>query len=313
MKNSIRDYFTFTNSERNGVIILLCLILIVPLIISVSIPKKSDTVYNDSLMRVETEAFLREIQNGRQYLAVVTTGKENNDNSKFISRFKPFHFNPNTATLQDYCKMGFTERQSATIINYREKGGKFYKKEDFNKLYVVDEEAYKIFEPFIILPPDENKNSDKNPHKSPVADYPTSKGLSSQSVNVEINSADSLELLTIRGIGPVFASRIIKYRNKLGGFASRQQLMDVYGLDSTRYPEISKQINVDTSLIRKIDINNIPLDQLQKHPYVGYRLAKAITDKRIQSGGFKSFNDLEKSLVSNKPRILKLKPYILIR
>jgi len=101
---------------------------------------------------------------------------------------------------------------------------------------------------------------------------------------IEINSADSLALLDLPGIGPVFAKRIIKYRQMLGGFAYPEQLKEVYGMDSARLSGFIKQIRIDTSGIRRIDINKATFKELLAHPYLEYEQVKAIARFRDKKG-----------------------------
>ncbi len=93
---------------------------------------------------------------------------------------------------------------------------------------------------------------------------------------VELNSADTASLISIHGIGPVFASRILKYRKLLGGYYKKEQLLEVYGIDSLVYINIEKQITLDTSLIKKIKVNTAEFKELLKHPYLKYEDVKAI-------------------------------------
>lgn len=101
---------------------------------------------------------------------------------------------------------------------------------------------------------------------------------------IEINSADSLTLLDLPGIGPVFAKRIIKYRQMLGGFVYPEQLQEVYGMDSARLSGFINQIRIDTSEIRKMDINKATFKELLAHPYLEYEQVKAIARFRDKKG-----------------------------
>lgn len=109
---------------------------------------------------------------------------------------------------------------------------------------------------------------------------------------IEINSADSLTLLDLPGIGPVFAKRIIKYRQMLGGFAYPEQLKEVYGMDSARMSGLINQIRIDTSGIRKMDINKATFKELLAHPYLEYEQVKAIARFRDKKGRLVSPGEL---------------------
>lgn len=109
---------------------------------------------------------------------------------------------------------------------------------------------------------------------------------------IEINSADSVALLELPGIGPVFAKRIIKYRQMLGGFAEAGQLMEVYGMDSLRMAGIIRLIRIDTTGIRRLDINKATFKELLAHPYLEYEHVKAIARFRDKKGRLVSPGEL---------------------
>ena len=92
-------------------------------------------------------------------------------------------------------------------------------------------------------------------------------------VEIEVNSADTIQWKMLKGIGPVFANRICKFRNILGGFYKLEQLLEVYGMDSSRYEEIFPFLSLDTRLLPQITLNNTTVQELKKHPYLSYHLA----------------------------------------
>ncbi|RYY06976.1 MAG: helix-hairpin-helix domain-containing protein, partial [Sphingobacteriaceae bacterium] len=114
----------------------------------------------------------------------------------------------------------------------------------------------------------------------------------------------------IKGIGPAFATRILKYRNRLGGFYRKAQLMEVYGLDSTKYEEISNQIEINAEAILKINLNTCDFDQLKQNPYLSFKQINAIIQYRKQHGSFKSSSDLKNIAILNDEVIRKLEPYL---
>lgn len=127
-------------------------------------------------------------------------------------RVETFRFNPNTADAEELQRLGFSQKQAAAIINYRAKGGRFARKADFAKSFVVADSVYRRLEPFIDIP------------------------------RVDINKADSAALDALPGIGPYFAARILEYRTQLGGFRSTEQLMDIKYFDKEKYDALSDLI-----------------------------------------------------------------------
>lgn len=127
---------------------------------------------------------------------------------------------------------------------------------------------------------------------------------------VDINNADSSKLDEIKGIGPAFANRIIKYRERLGGFYKKEQLLEVYGLDSVKYAEIKDQISINPSSIKTININTADFNALKSSPYLSYKQINAIIQYRKQHGNYNSISDLKKIVILTPQILDKIAPYI---
>ncbi len=107
---------------------------------------------------------------------------------------------------------------------------------------------------------------------------------SAEKVLLEINNADSVSLLSLYGIGPVFASRIIKYRKLLGGYCRKNQILEVYGMDTLRYNGFEDDIRVDTQKIQKIYLGSVDFRTLLRHPYLDYEQVKTFISYRDKNG-----------------------------
>ena len=162
------------------------------------------------------------------------------------------YFDPNKADISKLTEFGFKNYQSNNLIKYREKGGSFNTPSDLLKIYGIDTTFFlSIKENIRIDKPKNGRDSVKI-----------------TKISVEINSADSTLLLKLNGIGSVFSSRIIKFRELLGGFYSKEQLLEVYNLSEETYENIKDNISVDSTLIRKIRINLADYKELLRHPYL---------------------------------------------
>ena len=115
----------------------------------------------------------------------------------------------------------------------------------------------------------------------------------SKQLSLDINLSDSLQFTQLHGIGKVFSSRIVRYRNWLGGFHSKKQLLEVYGIDSTLLARISPNIVLASSTLQKININTANYKVLAAHPYISYKMAKSIVKYRDHHGPFKALSDLK--------------------
>lgn len=205
-------------------------------------------------------------------------------------------FDPNKIDSTIALAAGLTDRQMKVILNYLAKGGVFRTKKDFSRMYCIPEFQFKKLEPFLLLP-DSIKQADK-------------KKFQHKSVRVDIGTADSLTLMQLRGIGPVFASRIIKYREKLGGFYSKDQLREVFGMKDSLFDAISPFITLnDTLPFRYIHLNSDSSSILASHPYIRWKLAGIICSYRVQHQII-SPADITALPLVNEEIFRKLAPYL---
>ena len=126
---------------------------------------------------------------------------------------------------------------------------------------------------------------------------------------IDINSADTAVLRSLYGIGPVLSQRIVRYRDLLGGFVRKDQLLEVYGLSKECYSGISDRITVNATN-KKIKINEATIQELKKHPYIDYYQAKAIVDYRNSGHHIANMQDLLLINLIDETTATKLQGYI---
>lgn len=126
---------------------------------------------------------------------------------------------------------------------------------------------------------------------------------------IELNKADTSSLKTIPGVGPSYAQRIVKYRESLGGFVSKSQLREIWGVDNELFNQIEPFLTLEPT-INKLRINNVNFNKLNSHPYISYRQAKVIMDIRTRKGKIQSINRLTLLDEFNNKDIERLRPYI---
>jgi competence protein ComEA len=208
------------------------------------------------------------------------------------------NFDPNSASPTELMSVGIPKYIAERINQYRLKGGKFRVKSDLAKIYGFDSTLYQTLMPYIELPDKlEAKKIDKPKIDVRVAEY-------------DINIADTTDLKLVRGIGSVLASRIIKYRQALGGFISSDQVNEVYGLDSLVILEL-KAFHISSGFSpEKIKINHASDQELDKHPYISLKQAKAIVTFRLQHGSYRSIDDLKQIKLLDARVIERIQPYI---
>ena len=126
---------------------------------------------------------------------------------------------------------------------------------------------------------------------------------------LDINIADSLALIALPQIGEVMASRIHRYRERLGGFVSMEQLYEIKGMDSARFAIIQSYIILENKEIRKIEVNRDEFKTLLRHPYLEYDQVKAIVNYREHRGLIKNWEQLKGIIGETNPLLEKYVGY----
>lgn len=129
-------------------------------------------------------------------------------------------------------------------------------------------------------------------------------------LTVAMNSADTLTWQLLRGIGPSYARRIVKYRELLGGYIRKEQLLEVYGFTPEMYEKIAPYVVFDEVQIRKIKINETTLKELSRHPYIDYYQARDIIDFRNRGHLFLDPEDLMAIPTMDTSTLQRLIPYL---
>jgi DNA uptake protein ComE-like DNA-binding protein len=211
------------------------------------------------------------------------------------SALELFLFDPNKATDSEFLRLGFSDKQIATIRKYLDKGGVFRSKADFFKIRVISENQKRILSDWIVI--------------ESVSKVSTKENFVVNTSTIEINSADSIQLKQLPGIGSVLSKRIVKYRDLLGGFYSVSQLKEVYGLNEQTISLIEEKVTVDITRIRKIDVNFADANELSRHPYLKKNLANKIVKFRTKNGSIRDLAILRDSMILNIDEYNRIKPY----
>jgi competence protein ComEA len=305
--SAIQRFFDFSKGERRGLWVLLLILILLLLtqifVTNFYLPKKSGKLPKEMEKKVN-DFYLRQ-QFIEDSLAINKT--ENYDKFKENISTKhttlhPFPFNPNNLPEKSWKALGLSDKQIKTIKNYEAKGGKFYVKEDLKKIYSISETEFNQLEPYILIPHVEgNKKYTEKTSTTPTK------------LLLNLNTADSLELQKIPGIGIKLSGRIIRFRNALGGFYAKQQLLEIYGFDTNNYQQISSYLYINQNDIKQININTANYVELNKHPYIDAYLAKTIIQLREKNGRYTSIEDMKKQTKLYNDLFLKLKPYLSVQ
>jgi competence protein ComEA len=308
MHNFIKSYFYFSRSEKYGILLFIIIIMAI-----FFIPAYLN--YRGKPAQVNFTQYGKEI---RAFEAALQTDTIQNFNRNFVPDFErvegsitenklhPFAFDPNVLGGEQLMVLGLSEKQVKTILNYRNKGGRFYRKEDLKKIYGISENEYRILEPYISINIPGNTKGTKALYAGDGKPFQYWKTI------IDVNTADSVDLLEIKGVGPTFAHRILRYRNKLGGFFEKEQLLEVFGMDSVRFAKIADFCTVGNSAVRKINMNTATVSDFKKHPYFDYYLAKSIVDYRIIHGPYAKVEQLKYTPLIYEDLYKKIAPYLTV-
>ncbi|MCC7332864.1 MAG: helix-hairpin-helix domain-containing protein [Flavobacteriales bacterium] len=304
---SIKDYFSFSKSEKRGIMMLLIIILL--LVISFQfidkfrIFKQTDfTQFEKELDEFEKEYKEQKLKDSLEFIQK----QSNNLPTEF------FNFNPNTINDSDWSKLGLENWQIKTINNYKSKGGEFRIKSDVKKIYGMKDTLYNLLYPYIELPDSSKRNNSTNwesQNNYPKKNYTK---FEKEKLSIDINLCDTTELQKLKGIGSGYAKRIIKYRESLGGFINVNQLKEVYGFNDNLFNQISPYIKISNNNPNRININEIDVEQLKKHPYIGWKLAKLIVAYRKTHGNFKDVSEIRKIHLITDEIYSKIAPYLTV-
>ncbi len=278
---SIKELFTFNKAERRGIFVL-ALIIVLLLIYRVFGPFSMEVATDgNGQFQQDIARFLESEKKGDEQKPEKKNKKQKVRTKHYYGQQKlnPRPFDPNVMSYEQWIEMGLSEKQARTIEKYKAKGGRFRVAEDFRKIYCISEKEFDELSPYIIISPELNEDF----HEREKEEIP---------LKLELNSVNEEQIQCVRGIGPAFASRIIKYRNLLGGYVELDQLMEVYGMDSVRFRQISPFFSINPDSVQRIDLNTCSYKDLLRHPYISKQVAFAIIDFRKSSGHYNSVEEL---------------------
>lgn len=283
----LKDYFSFSSSDRNGFVVLISIIILV-IILTYTLPRFLEVNQKSDL------STFKEIVTNFYYTEKV---EEVIIHKELHELFK---FDPNKLTREQMQRFGFNQQLSNTFENYIAAGGKFRNNEDVLKIFGMTDSIFEKLEPYMEI-------------AAQVAD---AKPVEFEQVGavlkprVELNSADTSQLIGLPGIGSVLSARIIGYREILGGFHNINQLMEVYGISEEVFERLKALVNVEQSYIRKIDINLASFNELLRHPYINFDQARSISRFVQLNNNIHNLNELLENGVIDSISFYRILPYL---
>ena len=201
-------------------------------------------------------------------------------------------FRIDTATVEYLQTLGFTARQAALVVRYREMIGGYRNFAEFKECYAVDSTMAELLKPYIIFPKEETPSIVAIPEL------------------VDINSADSATLVRLPGIGAKSAQAIIEYRKLLGGYYDISQIKALSVVTEENFCKFSQQIYCDSARIEKIYINFARPKELEVHPYLSNRMLRQIINHRELKGGWSTIEEMIDSKIFNTEEAARIAPYL---
>lgn len=317
MKQAVKDYLSYSRKEMIGVlsfVLLLTLMAIVPALI----PERKNAFAEidlstdlDCLLATNNDQN-KEVQN-KEPFEEDNQAKSSPEESSKKSATSFFFFDPNNISDQEWKQLGIKDKAVATINKYKAHGGIFKKPEDILKLYGVPDEVKKALLPYVKIRSDDLYARPKNIEKAsdrrvynPEPDFTRREIL-----KIDINKADSIEWESLPGIGAKLAARIIKFRDRLGGFVTTSQISEVYGIQDSTFQKLKSRLTGGGE-VKKLNVNIEDEKVLAQHPYIQFKLARLLVQYRKEHGSFRSIDDLEALTFLQQNEIDKLKPYLTI-
>jgi len=319
----IRDYFGYSHKETRGFLVLLfltILCLLIPFVYRlVSDRTPIDTSVADQ-RKLDSLVALMQTEEAKQPQFADRGEKEKTTAERF-SEPKLVHFDPNTISVAGWQQLGVPRWMAERIEKYRSKGGQFRRKKDLLKIYDFPPDLYDQLEPYITIKETSRSTQFKNDRFSESKPFPNQPYKTSERPAYperpakpvlqpfDINTADTAQLIALKGIGATLAGRIVKFRDALGGFISTEQFRDIYGLDSLALNELQTFGKI-RSAVHKIPVNTASAEELDRHPFLSRRQAQIIVNYREQHGAYTSIESLKPIRILDAKTIEKIAPYL---
>jgi len=284
LKN-IKSHFKFNKQERSGIFYLLLLIILVQI---------GYFIFHSNSNENSTASFSLDAASQSQIDALKLKALK-------ADAVKIFPFNPNFINDYKGYALGMSVAEIGRLLAFREADKYVNSAEEFQKVTLISDSLLKVISPYFKFPDWTQKSKQYSVGTNKKSHYkssPPSKGLRkhfSEKVEIkDLNTATAEELKKISGIGEVLSARIVKFRNRLGGFLIDDQLYDVYNLE----PEVVKMILTKFKVFKKpvhekININTSSAYKISSLVYIKYDVAKNIISYRLKNGPFSNLNELK--------------------
>ncbi len=216
-----------------------------------------------------------------------------------------------TASVEYLSRWGLSRRQAEVVVRYRDARGGIFSEEELRECYVISEQVADAMMPFVCFRAKPNAEVESNAETKSREEVQPKKD--ARKPLVEINSADSAQLVAVRGIGAKSAAEILKYRKLLGGYYSVEQISELKCVTEHNFEQILQQIYCDSCKIQKIDINFAPPKEVARHPYMSAAALRKIIKQRQLKGGWSRIEEMVEDKILSEDEAKRLAPYLWFR
>lgn len=303
----MKHYLKFSKKELLGLFILIIVILFFTILPFVRPRSKKElltetnrTALNDLANTLSSSASKEDAQTGS-----FNQGDQQPSYAHVPLKATLFSFDPNTLNEAGWKQLGLRQRTIRTIINYRKKGGHFYKAGDLQKIYGLHPDEFERLLPYIVIP---GRSLQTTGTAAPAYEKTY---IRTPPQPIDINAADTTAYKSLNGIGSKLAARIVNYREKLGGFYRISQVGETYGVPDSTFRKIQPFLRLDKPDIRRLNINTAAYEALNAHPYISSKLAYLIVKQR-KAAPIASPEALQALVAQTNDVFEKLEPYVQI-
>lgn len=305
MKRIVKEYFIFSKKERNAAIILLLLVTVFLAAPYLYTPKKSPPKIGKDLEAYLDSDSVSNTDFGRRNVLNISSAVADTDTG-------PVHlfvFDPNRISESGWRKLGLPDQLIRRISNYRNKGGQFRQPTDIRKIWGLSEEMADRLIPYISISLANADYYQKRPVDTTQRKHPDEMA----NLRLDINQATPDDWKKLRGIGDVLAQRIVRFREKTGGFISVEQVRKTYGISDSLWTTIRPFLFTDkqpaTSLL---DINKATVGDIVNHTGISWAIANSIITYRNQIGSYLSIDDLKKIAVVSDSVFEQIRTHVFV-
>lgn len=302
MKKTVKkllNYIEISNFERGGLFVLLFLLVIVT---GYYYLRNSSTPASYNIDHTALASFRSQVDSAFASRQYPNKKYENKKYKKSNPTYALQMFDPNNDTEDQLIAKGVPSYAARGIVRFRGAGGSFKHKQEVKKIYAIDEEMYSLLEPFISI-------AEIFPKEVELIDTTSKKKERKEFVPININTATIEQLVDLPGIGDFYAKQIIEYRDKLGGYRNKSQLLEVYRMRAETVEQIGDMFVYDKE-VRQIQVNSATFKELLAHPYLGYNQVKSIVNYREQHGPFKDIDAIAKLHIFKGKDVSGILPYL---